>query len=229
MHKRFWLCLMIGQNLLSEIKTIKSLQEAAGVLQSLDQQALVIFDVDETLIRASQGCFSFKKLLSDLRFNFDFQEYVDSIHKLNTEYFLIESDAPRLIRELQSKGIRVIALTAIYAGPYGIINSLEEWRFKQLYELGIDFSMHNPTHMVLTKLPFRRKSYPVVYKGILVTACSCTKGRALEALIKELVWKPSKVVFFDDQKHHVQSVSKQMSELGISCVAYHYQVTETLV
>lgn len=236
--KKVLLIFLVCRSLSAEIRTIKSLDEALVTFDLLDQNAWVVFDVDETLIVTQDKirCKNLnsdldefiKKNFDDLLVNDDHRDRLDSIKKLMTTRILMEQGSPAIIKNLQSRGIRVIALTDLYAGKYGVIDNLEAWRFKQLSDLGIDLSVHNSTDIVFKELPFTRNHHPVMHKGIFVTACSCSKGVAIRALIDKLGFKPSCIVFFDDRKDRVQSVDIEMAKLGIPCVAYHYRAIETL-
>jgi len=220
----------------ADIKTIFSLKEAESILEQLDSNALVVFDVDETLIVAIDKIR--RKHPQDIidqfkQIHFDDQvkdvvhrEYLDSIKLKMTEQILVESESSYLIAALQAKSIRVIALTHMHAGTYYAIESMEKWRSEQLCHLAIDMSVHNPDRIVLQNLPMGRSSYPVFHKGILATSRSCSKGQALAELLEQLNWKPSSVVFFDDWQEHLISVSSEMEKLGIVCTAFHYKATE---
>lgn len=220
----------------NDIRKITTLREAYAVLDSLDEKALVVFDVDETLIVSIDKIrrknpeaiinaitkIYFDAVIQDILY----REYLQSIKFNMAEQKLVEPESVALISALQSKNIRVIALTHMHAGVYYTIENMEEWRYKQLYDLGIDLSIHNPMKIVLTQLPMGRNSYPVLHKGIVPTSKSCSKGQVLAGLIEQLGYKPSRVVFFDDYLEHVCSVQQEMDGLGIPCTVFHYVATE---
>jgi Protein of unknown function (DUF2608) len=224
------------------VRTIYSLNESEDILQALDSNVLVIFDVDETLIisqdkvRRKHPEIIIAALKQD---HFENQvldgqqrDHLDSIMLNMAEQQLIEPQSPDLIKHLQSRGIRVIALTHMHTGEYFTIPNMEEWRYNQLYRLGIDMSVHNPVNITLNNLPRGRTSHPVFHKGILATSRSCQKGEALTELIAELLsklgYKPSCVVIYDDLIEHLNSVGEQMKILQIPCIAFHYQATSIM-
>lgn len=222
----------------AEIRTIYSLEQAQHILESLDDKALVVFDVDETLIiPVDKICRKHPEaLVSDIKKNYFHNMIKDSaerqcldsiIWKMQGQQ-LIEPMSVALIAQLQAQNIRVIALTHIHAGSYYAIESMQEWRYQQLRDIGIDLAIHNPRTIVFTDLPRGRSSHPVLHKGIFATSRSCTKGQALAQLIKHMGYKPSVIVFFDDYLEHIHTVHEEMTSLNIDCIALHYKATEQM-
>lgn len=231
-------CIIYHAYSFAEIKTIFSLKQAQSTLEHLDSNALVVFDVDETLIisidkirrRHPENIINqftqvhFDNLIKDVAH----KEYLDSIRLKMSAQKLVDLESPHLINKLQAKNIRVIALTHMRAGSYYTIESMEEWRYKQLYDLGIDLSVHNPNNIILKNLPMGQKSHPVFHKGILATSRSCSKGQALAELLKQLNWIPSSITFFDDYEEHANFVNEEMEKLNIPCISFHNRATEMI-
>lgn len=222
----------------AEIRMVSSLKDAYSILDALDDKALVVFDVDNTLIMpvdkihrrhpeaiigAFQKTYFFDKVTDTARL-----EYLDSIIWKMLGQKLVDPASPALIKTLQTRNIPVIALTHMHAGAYCAIENMEEWRYNQLCELGIDLAVNNAGTMVFTDLPMGRVSYPVLHKGVFATSRSCTKGQALAAFIKQLKQKPSCIVFFDDLIDHITTMDYEMNLLGIPCIAFHYTATELM-
>lgn len=223
---------------LAEIRTIFSLKEVKATFDAITPDTLVIFDVDETLIVAKDKIRRKNpaKITADFRKTYfenviedtAHKEYLDSILLKMTGQELVEPESAIIIKKLQERGVRVIALTHMHAGKQYLIESLQEWRFKQLYDVGIDVSIHNETNILFHNLPRGRVEYPLFYKGVLVTSRSCEKGEVLRAFLAHLNWKPASVIFFDDYEIQGQSVHNEMMKLNISCTVYHYRATELL-
>jgi hypothetical protein len=236
--KLSFLLMMLYGSLSAQIRTISSLHEAITDLECLDDRGLVVFDVDETLIvavdkiqrRPPETITSAlkKTYFHDKITDIAQWEYLDSIIWKMLGQKLIEPESPALIKALQSRNIRIIALSHMHAGAYCAIENMQEWRYNQLCNLGIDLSVNNSGDIVFTDLPIGRLSHPVIYKGIFATSRSCTKGQALAAFIKQLKYKPSSVVFFDDLIEHINTVDHEMELLGIPCIAFHYKATELM-
>jgi Protein of unknown function (DUF2608) len=86
----------------------------------------------------------------------------------------LEPITVNLIKQLQNRGIKVIALTHFntgsLGGPLGLIPSLPVWRWNKLKEIDIDFSSSFPEQQELIFSQFTSKSgrHPIFYKGILL-------------------------------------------------------------
>jgi len=231
-------CMVFYAYCSADIQTILSLNEVQSALESLDSNTLVVFDVDETLIvaldkiRRKNPAEIINQVKKDYYHNqvkdVAHKEYLDSIKFKMCAQKLIEPESALLIKNLQGRNIRVIALTHMRAGRFSAIESMQEWRYQELYNLGIDMSVYNPHALVLKNLPMGHVSHPVFHKGILVTSQSCSKGQTLAELLRQLEWKPSSVIFFDDLEEHINSVSEEMEKMGIACRAFHYRATEAL-
>ena len=147
----------------SSIKEIKTLNQSSELLKENDTDILVIFDIDRTLlvpvdkilrIRWNPEVFDkddveyAKKLLSDfqnkmkIKYNYDprYEEQSLSAIMLNEIYEYVEPTTANFIKDLQCKGIKVIALTSINTGTFGMIPKMGEWRYSTLKRYEIDFS-----------------------------------------------------------------------------------------
>jgi hypothetical protein len=64
-------------------------------------------------------------------------------------------------------------------------------------------------------------------KGILFT-CNVPKGKVLEAFLKRLKWKPSKIVFTDDKMKHLESVRDFCQRAHIPFQGFQYTAVEQM-
>ena len=233
----------------SNIKEIKTLNQSTELLQELDKDILVIFDIDRTLlvpidkilrIRWNPEVFEkddvefAQKLLSDFQnkmkikanYNPRYEEESLSIIMLNEIYECIEPTTADFIKKLQLQGIKVIALTGISTGKFGMIPKMGEWRYSTLKRYEIDFSSNFEfTEIVFDKLQPNFDSYPVFYKGILMTGKSNPKGLVLKTFFDSIKWQPKKVFFFDDKKKDVELVAEAMKKEGIPFQGFWYTAT----
>lgn len=133
-YKVFFIFFAIHFYAYSEIKIIYSLKEAQEVLEKLDENALVVFDIDETLILVKDKIRRKhpEKIIADFNLtHFDTliedverKECLDSIILKTAQQKLIEPESVDIIKKLQSKNIKVIALTHMHAGKYSSIYSM---------------------------------------------------------------------------------------------------------
>jgi hypothetical protein len=228
----------------TEIKKINSIVEAKEELLKADKQTLVVFDIDQTLvdlaIKAGQARYKNNKLFQ--KYSAMLQQYIQdkqtktpNYHEifesklwLNIPPQLIELETLNIIKDLQSRGIKIIALTAIHAGKLGLINSMAKNRYEYLKKVGIDFSSSFPEQSIeLKNFMSQRVTYPAYYKGIICAATwtehKNSKGQALATFIEAIKWTPKKVLFFDDSRKNVESVVSEMKKRDIPCLGFLYR------
>lgn len=222
------------------IKEINSIMESLPTLESIDTTTLVVFDVDDTLqvskdaiLRTNDQLLSPSQLVLVQKF---YAEYVDYLQKknsnlsgdlfmalfasklmLHTRFRLVEEITASIINALRARGIKVIALTAAPRGKWGVIDNFGEFRFATLKKLGIDLSGS-----------FEMQEMPVVpegavfYKGILLAEAH-DKGTVLTGFLNKISWKPTKIIFFDDNKRYLEQVADVLKKLNIEFVGYWYK------
>jgi hypothetical protein len=215
------------------IKSIDSFTEATAVLNATDKNSLVLFDVDDTLIEPSSVLFRsniknkdegswigelFSSAIANARYSVD--HYL-SILQSQEVPLLIEPVIVQTIACLQNRGVTVLALTGTWTGAYFTILSVPEWRFNKLKELGIDFSKANFPDMTFDELPQEEGHFPMLYHGVLCTI-QVSKGQVLGAFLDRTALKPDKVIFFDDSKERVESVSQEMKKRAIPFYGFQY-------
>jgi predicted Fe-Mo cluster-binding NifX family protein len=140
-----------------------------------------------------------------------------------TNFVAVEKITASVIKVLQSRGIKVIALTASNTGKFGVIESMQQWRLKNLKECGVDFSQSFEEEEIIFKdFNAQYNFYPMFYKGMLLSAGN-PKGKVLAAFLDSVKWKPKKIIFFDDLKQNCQSVAEEMKNLGIPGGCFWYR------
>jgi len=214
---------------------IDSFSQVAHELQNADKNTLVVFDVDDTLIVPESKILWPKvqeanKEWVDQWFEEcakntpppELEKYYGAIQMLKEKPVLIEPEIVEIIRNLQERGIKVIALTAIDTGKRSIIPSMAAWRFKTLQTVGIDFSKTNVSNMVFNELPLGMDGNPLVLHNGILFSSVVPKGVVLGAFLDRMKWKPERVIFFDDSIKHIKSVAQEMDKRSISFYGYEY-------
>lgn len=198
---------------ISTITTISSFDEAADVLDEADENTLVVFDVDDTLIAPKNIPSKEAKI----------NHYDRSIYLKHVEFLVIEPTIVECIKELQKKS-RVIALTHMHNSSYAAIQWYPQWRYDRLKECNIDFSSNHVPERINFEIEGSHAE-PVFYNGILATDCT-PKGTVLAAFLAyckdDKNWTPSRVIFFDDKIENVESVEQALSQTGIDFTGFHY-------
>ncbi len=248
------LLLLFGTSALSAqsasmpIQTIESIDQAQEELLEADQQTLVVFDIDGTLIdNFGLGVFILynpqkvpeedkdfaikahgelsayaKKIGIDRR-----RDMTNSFFMLKGKEELVEPAVLEQLVQLKAKKIKTIALTACPAGAFGSVSCGETLRYSKLLSAGIDFRPSFPQEqIVFDTLNAYNGSYPMFYKGILLANWRNEKGAVLGAFFDCIGWQPRKVIFFDDTKRHLESVSDEMDRRGILFQGYWYRAAE---
>jgi hypothetical protein len=130
----------------------------------------------------------------------------------------VESLTPALIKRLQARGIKVMALTAREA-------SLIPATMRQLAEIDVNFSKSS-----LMPAVFGDKEFvvPVHFSnGIIFTSEFVKKSQVLKAYFDHIAYMPRHIVFVDDIKRHVEDLVNVFSTLNVSIVGLHYPLVQT--
>jgi hypothetical protein len=217
---------------------ISNLESFKNEIETLDSQALVIFDVDETLITPKEALFRAPKEQLPIDYQL-LREYFDDLRTIledevlkswkeiwisrilvHRQYQLMDEELPMLIRKLQNRGIVTIGLTLIKSGRFGVIPSIETWRSHQLKEFNIDF--FNPVSPLYFPLTFHLEGRtPSFRQGILFTD-KTFKGETLALWLEAVKWKPNLILFIDDSLPNLQSVESLALEMKIPFIGFHY-------
>jgi FMN phosphatase YigB (HAD superfamily) len=215
-------------------KTIKTndIHRIQTEINQANPETLVIFDVDDVLMTGKD------QILQPVNHKFaeKLEEGLESRHSENEAQKLwsiiwlarlekpVDPQMSPLIEALQEKGIRVLALTNAWTGPFGNISSLENWRVKELNSLGYHFEKSWPQLQtkvfmrLTTKDPQR---FPTFIDGILLT-CGVPKGEVLQAFLAYAGLAPQKIIFIDDKRKNLESVEKTAESLSIPFVGIEY-------
>ena len=141
-----------------------------------------------------------------------------------------------IISELQSKGIKVLALTNCFTGSFGNIESMEDWRYNELKKHGyhFDLSWRVLKPKVFTGLEKTGKglsakssSMPVFKSGIVFTS-AVFKGQALEAFLQYARIVPKKIIFVDDKRKHLESVEEIAKSHNIPFIGIEYTAVSNI-
>jgi hypothetical protein len=225
-----------------DIQKIDSLAQAHKDFEEATPQTLVVFDMDHTLMLPTEQAFNLLFLaISD----FDPVDYAfiqdlagkelgkarKSIHsQMNlvsaifekTNFVPVEQDTVSIIHNLQVRGVKVIALTSSNAGTFGSIARMEQWRLRNLHQIGLDFSTSfGAQEIEFPELP-KEYGFPAkFYHGIICAALN-PKGKVLSAFLNRINWRPTNILFFDDTKKQCESVACEMEKYGIPTHSYWY-------
>jgi hypothetical protein len=210
----------------AEIRDVRSMAE---VYSSIPQGAIVVFDLDNTILEAKQT------LGTDQFFTFLVQKAEEAglrgqeakdLAVLQTTGIqpiapvrLVEESTLAFVRALQEKNVIVFGLTARPA-------AWAEGTLRQLASLRVDFSKTAP------RIPKETTGVDGELKyqgGVIFLKPGFDKGVTLVNFLTASHQKPKKIVFIDDKHHNVESVDKALSAVGIENIAFRYGAADERV
>ena len=194
----------------------------------IDQNALVLFDIDDTLITNPYSLGSSpwrswaKSKISHYDADFVVYDALTLYIAKKAHYKAVESSTVGLISDLQQSGIAVFAFTARGRSQWYTtdIKGVDQFTHKQLNHVGIDFKQT----VIPVELQHLESTY--FYKGIIF-AQHIKKGDLLKHLLKDLNYHPSCIVFVDDKLDQVQSVEAVVKEAKIPFFGFWYRRAES--
>ena len=232
----------------NSIISVRSIHEVQAKVEEIlktqkAEDVLVVLDVDMTLTQPDlPGAYYpalkkyhqvFKSIFKNLS---EAQKDVALTLTAQLPQRLIEKDSPKVVKDLQTKGVRVIAFTASLSGSWK--NSKNKTIFKRrdkLQTMGFNFPF--PGRVVsYMDFPKHVDGYPMLYHGVL---CSngenngIGKGKVLEAFLKQVGvnkngtknYVPKVVLVVDDKKANLEDVQRVLaiSHPEIKFVGIEYQ------
>lgn len=225
-------CLM--KDSAAEIVTSTALEEIVSALDNLQEGDLLLVDVDDTLITPVSQVFHDRgrplHFIDELKAEKDSLENLPEIlgtWRLSRAIQLVNTSWPAILQTLRDRGVIVLGLTQMETGPCGPISSLEEWRSKELKNLGFPFTERiDGTASFPLKETAAGKA--VFYNGLMMTG-PFSKGEVLEIFLTYTKLKPQFIVFFDDKRFHVEDVEKVAIKYQSTYLGVHFREVEKLL
>ncbi|MDP3532128.1 MAG: DUF2608 domain-containing protein [Alphaproteobacteria bacterium] len=217
----------------TEILEISDINKVQEIFKNATADSIVLCDIDDTIITPKSKMF---------RYNSEFKNLIDVIKKnrenipnfntiignwrLNRKAMLVSPLWPSIIADLKTKNIPTYALTQLDTGKVGPIESMEEWRYQELKNLGIEFTnKFNEKENYIVISSDQGTSHAVFHKGFFLTGLHLK-----DQLVKEIisVQKPDHIYFIDDRKDHVIAVEEVAKESSIPYTGIVYKGVELL-
>lgn len=199
-----------------------SIHDLKPELDQLQPGDWFIVDVDNTLITPSAMMFRpsspFSTFIDNLKkdASLNVAEIV-STWRLSRKIMLVDPQWPAILEALKTKGVTVIALTAMHTGTFGKIPCMEHWRADELRTLGIIFS---PFATNIIQVLIDSEQLATLHQGILFTG-SHPKPDVLKSFIAKY-GLPAKILFFDDRLAQIELVKELCKDMNIPYKGYHY-------
>ncbi len=242
----FLTCTSCCINGFSMINEIKSFKEVENYFNQQPDKTLGVFDIDETLLITKNPAYRrksfspYRQAIKDLTSGLsdDQKMVLLNLMLIRGGHVLIEKETPVILGRIQEQGVKMIALTAAMTGKLEEV-LLEERRWLDLKQEEIDFSKSFPHHsqLVFENLKPLNGSYPMFYKGILLTCGDFTKNKSFNSkadllleFFQQVKWMPTRVVFVDDKREHLEWMESILTKKypEIAFVGLHYLGAEAL-
>jgi hypothetical protein len=199
----------------------------ADILKEIDQETLVLFDIDETTLtsKTTLGTSAWwehfiRKLAPTKEEKAQLTPFIMPIvHKVTqaSQSRTVEPETAQLINSLQERGITVISLTGrCKEAPWD--SNFAEYTRDQLQCLGIDFEKSIwPAGVRLDPAnPPSNYAYGIIFTNFQ------PKGPVLLQVLKELNFRPKKVVMVEDLTEFLKSVDQSLAKENIPFVGFRY-------
>jgi len=195
------------------ILTATTVADVQQALSTLNEDAVIFIDVDDTLITPESKVFHwsspYRFLIDDLKKNKDKYPNFETIlshWRLQRKTMLVSKDWPAFIEALKQK-YPVYALTKMDSGPLGDIPSMEKWRYDELESKGISFT---PTYDGISEAVVAtdpaKPSPATFYKGIFISG-PLNKSNVLRAYFNTK--QPAQIVLIDDRAEYLEDAIQE--------------------
>ncbi len=216
-------------------RVIKSVSELKNIINDFqDSSVLLLLDVDDTIIRPKNNYnkqidkFQGLHSQSNEKEEREHYEHLISAWRLEREVILTDHDWPEFIKNLSKS---VFALTKMDVGKFGLIESMEEWRYKELQSLDIKFTHHSPIDGIDYDQPIHLNIHDATFfKGIFYTG-NASKGAIVKKLLQHQQY--DLVVFVDDNIEQLRDVQAACNRINHIMIQFQndgmdYDATSTI-
>lgn len=203
-----------------------------ATLPAILPQTLVIYDLDNTLIRPTQTLGSdqwFRDLFDRAKASGATEKEANraavgpwvKVQKA-TAVATVEAESPAIVSELQKSGHFVMGLTA---RP----DSLADTTFKQLKSVGYRLDAHPPVREDLDVLNSQGAVAAHFSRGVIFVGPAGDKGQVLVEFLRKTGLDPQSIVFVDDRSGNTESVSRALSGAPYPHTEFRYGAADAWV
>lgn len=186
-------------------------------------KTVVCCDVDDTIITPKSSTFRaapYNQIIDRLKDNKErYPNYMDILSNWRTQRvsMLLDEAWPEVLCDLKND-YTVYALTKMDTGPFGSIDSMEQWRYDELKSLGVTFTDSGD---------LEREEDASCFHGIFMTGRH-QKNETLQRFQKKFAHVHT-LVMVDDRVGHLRDVGRFCADYGFEPVLIHYKGLERLV
>ncbi len=221
----------------SEIFTTNNSSVIENELRNADKNTLVIFDINDVLFEQKEMLFKKKndnlrkKLLSASERKITDKEEEKAIFSVvvQSPIVYIDKNFVNIIKNLQDRGIKVMALTNGLVGECGYVKSMDRLMLKQTRDMDYHFEKSwkhlKNAQIYITKI-YNKKDRKILFMDGVVFAnkliSKASKGECLLVFLKYANFFPKKIIFIDDKMKNLKSVSEICERNDITFVGFEY-------
>jgi hypothetical protein len=213
----------------SQISLIHDFIKLAELIEQIDQDSLVLFDVDDVLIMDQDEYrlthpYRHEQLIErKQRLARKERHLLYSIVLKERAVRLVDPYISDILGGLWKRAIPTLALTKLYTGKFGIIDDFTNWRINELNNMKIDFTKSAPIkeEILVDELDIG-SGVPQIKQGIILTA-DADKGWVLENILHRTKYYPKTIIFIDDLLENIESVAKICDKLRINFYGLEYK------
>lgn len=226
---------MLESSSSAEIARVSSLAPVKQALEHAPSDTLVLLDVDHVLIMPTDEYtltrhpyreFLWTNLIKRVPTG-EWKELY-GITASRASWRLVEPAVQEVMALLKKKQMPTMALSSIYTGKFGAIDSIADWRVKQLKGLGLDFASLTPIKSNISANELMKDSLygiPTLQSGVILTA-QANKGTVLEYMLHKANYYPKTIIFVDDVLDNIESLENTCRTLNIKFYGFHYTAVE---
>jgi hypothetical protein len=209
--------------------------KAKEILESATQEDLILFDVDEVLLRFQNPLYpqhysKYKAFIVDKSRQFEQKEaaHIKALTMTPYKMSLVDPSWPGLIHDLQEKGIQTIALTKASSGKLGHFRSLSELRRHTLRRHNIHFhrSFSDLSRKTFGDVSFYDSDDLPLYEDGIIYTCCFQKSIFLNQFLEHAKLKPKKIFFIDDLDDNLKDVQDYCEKNQIEFLGIHFTQIE---
>lgn len=219
---------LIMSNASAKIIDIDDIEIVAEDLLKLDSDDLITIDVRNVLFGAKDVILmkpfkkEFKEIFAKIKEKSGELEAkrLHSIILKSYESKLIDPNMLQIIKKIQEKNIKIIAVTSGKIGQYGEIESREDLRFDVLKKLGFDFSSSfSVSNITLDNKP---NEIPLIFKNGILFTSNALKGDSLSKFLQHIKFKPKKLIHIDNSMRMLVNMESYCKENNIEFLGIHF-------
>lgn len=204
--------------------SIVEINSITQISSYIDSDTLVIFDLDNTVFEGvgfeCHANWYYKHMKNSG--GESFPEYKGLFYRSwrdlqkSCDVVFVEEETRPVLEGLQSKNIRVLALTARDGG-------MRKETLAQISSLNISFSRTALSSDACGSLD-KSNGETLFCEGVLFASPSIPKGDVLKAYFDKFGYKPQKIVFVDDLRKNLNDVERSFP--SINFMGLHYPLVE---